>query len=427
MSVAEKIARWGLDATFTDTTLPRSPQSDFEDSEDNEDDQPFVPPRYEDLRAFLLESEEFEDLSHDLSIALQGGKVDAWLSVRSSIAKELASLPKSYNGSPGNLNFSLDLPWKPRDFLREQYGHLPRLPDLGSVITLTGATGHTYAATSETYIRKTWPRYGPLVLQVLQDALDCQQDSYRKMMPHASMELCFRDQSTQVCATGHPVFVTNAAEVLTWLATACRASIEPNSIQELRSVLHMEPKGGFDLSFSAELLTVQDLESDKSLQTNCWRGMFKNPVVALGYPTPHREMQEIGLEISLDLMLTLARTFWAAIYDGFLLLKGFNTLLTPTLKIDDSVIWHLTVDRTGDRLSYNDGTGSSCLRSVDDAIFTGARHFVGWTPCADYLVGKSASRADLHDRWTARLLLQCCHKVLIQGENYTMGPRRVVI
>ena len=98
--------------------------------------------------------------------------------------------------------------------------------------------------------------------------------------------------------------------------------------------------------------------------------------------------QEMGLELSLDLMLALTRTFWAAVYDGVLLLKGFNTMLTPTLKTGDSVVWHLTVDKSGDRLSYNDGVGSSCLHTVGEAIFDGARHFVGWTTSANLLVGK---------------------------------------
>lgn len=412
MSVAEKMARWGLDATTADTIPPRSPQPD---SEYNEDDQPFVPPGYEDLRAFLLESEEYEDLSHDLSIALQGGKVDTWLSVRSSIAKELASLPKSYNGSSGTFNLALDLPWKPRDFLREQYGHLPKIPNLGSVITLSGNEGHTYAATAETYIRTTWPRYGHLVLRTLQSALDYRADKCRKNIGNASLGFSFDDQSTQLYATGRPLFVTTAAEVLTWLAIACRASNDPNNPGEYRALLQRAPQSGFDLSFRAELSTVEDMEDDRSLQATCWRGMFKNPAIALGYPTPHRKSQEVGLEISLDLMLTLARTSWAAIYDGFLLLKGFNTLLTPTLKIDDSVIWHLTVDRTGDRLSYNDGTGSSCLHNVGDAIFVGARHFVGWTPCAEYLVGKSASLADFQACLEADLPLQYFYEALIQG------------
>jgi hypothetical protein len=87
-------------------------------------------------------------------------------------------------------------------------------------------------------------------------------------------------------------------------------------------------------------------------------------------------------------MLSLARTFWAAIYDGVMMLKGFNTLLIPTLKLDGSIIWHFTVNKSGERLSYNDGEGSSCIDNFGDALLDGTRHFVGWTNCANYLVGK---------------------------------------
>jgi hypothetical protein len=146
--------------------------------------------------------------------------------------------------------------------------------------------------------------------------------------------------------------------------------------------------GGADLSFEAELKIVEGLEKELSAPSSCWHGMFRNPVIAYHYPIPMRQSQERGLELSLDLMLSMARTFWAAIYDGALMLKGFNTLLIPTLELNESIIWHLTINRNGRRLCYNDGEGPSCLHSFADALLEGTRHFVGWTRSADYLVGK---------------------------------------
>jgi hypothetical protein len=75
-----------------------------------------------------------------------------------------------------NYSLVVDLPWNPRDFLREQYGHLPKVPELGEVITLSGAAENIYAATSETYVRRMWPKYGPVVLAVFQNALDSSND-----------------------------------------------------------------------------------------------------------------------------------------------------------------------------------------------------------------------------------------------------------
>jgi hypothetical protein len=116
--------------------------------------------------------------------------------------------------------------------------------------------------------------------------------------------------------------------------------------------------------------------------------MFRNPVIAKGYTIPARKIEERGLELSVDLMLSLAQTSWATVYEGSVMLKGFGTLLLPTLRDGASVTWHLTVNTKGERHSYNEGLGITCLRNIDDALFPGTRHFVGWSASADYLVGK---------------------------------------
>jgi hypothetical protein len=221
-------------------------------------------------------------------------------------------------------------------------------------------------------------------------------------MNHSALDIRFRNGRTKVTAIGHALFISSAAEILVWLSTSCRASTEPDQIQACRMRLRKGVECGTDLTFAAELEIFKNVETGDSLNATCWHGMFRNPVIAHNYPTPHRMPQEMGLELSLDLMLSLARTLWAAVYDGVLLLKGFNTILTPTLKLGNSVVWHLTVNKGRDRLSYNAGVGSSCLHSIGEAIFDGARHFVGWTKSADFLVGKSIL-------WQISTAMHCYH------------------
>jgi hypothetical protein len=395
MSLAEKMMRWGIDEIPEDSSPHQSPplesreDEDEGDEGDDDDDQPFIPVEYEGLRAFLLESDEFKLLFHNLELGLHGKEVDTWLYVRTRIVKELASFTMQSNRPPANYSLAIDLPWMPRRFLNEQYNHLQGIPELGSVITLSGATENVYAATAEAYIRRTWPRYGPLVLAMLQEALVSSEDWYCSNNTNDfSLQIWLRDDSTTAFLSGPPLFIAGAAEVLVWLSIACRASTTPDTIQSCHVHLVPATHGGADLSFKAELKTIENPQEERSPEAVCWHGMFRNPVIAHQYPIPTRKPQEKGLELSLDLMLSLARTFWAAIYDGLLMLKGFNTLLIPTLKLDGSIIWHFTVDRSGGRLSYNDGEGSSCIDSFGDALLDGTRHFVGWTNCANYLVGK---------------------------------------
>jgi hypothetical protein len=395
MSLAEKMMRWGIDEIPEDSSpnqnSPLEPREDEGEGDegDDDDDQPFIPVEYEGLRAFLLESDEFKLLFHDLELGLHGKEVDTWLYVRTRIVKELASFTMQSNRPPANYSLAIDLPWMPRRFLNEQYNHLQGIPELGSVITLSGATENVYAATAEAYIRRTWPRYGPLVLAMLQEALVSSEDWYCSNNTNDfSLQIWLRDDSTTAFLSGPPLFIAGAAEVLVWLSIACRASTTPDTIQSCHVHLVPATHGGADLSFKAELKTIENPQEERSPEAVCWHGMFRNPVVAHQYPIPTRKPQDKGLELSLDLMLSLARTFWTAIYDGLLMLKGFNTLLIPTLKLDGSIIWHFTVNKSGERLSYNDGEGPSCIGSIGDALLDGTRHFVGWTNCANYLVGK---------------------------------------
>jgi hypothetical protein len=176
--------RWGIDEIPEDSSpnqnSPLEPREDEGEGDegDDDDDQPFIPVEYEGLRAFLLESDEVKLLFHDLELGLHGKEVDTWLYVRTRIVKELASFTVQSNRPLANYSLAIDLPWMPRRFLNEQYNHLPRIPELGSVITLSGAAENVYAATAEAYIRRTWPRYGPLVLAMLQEALVSSENWY---------------------------------------------------------------------------------------------------------------------------------------------------------------------------------------------------------------------------------------------------------
>jgi hypothetical protein len=195
---------------------------------------------------------------------------------------------------------------------------------------------------------------------------------------------------TIIDTVGDPFFLAEAAEIMVWLSIACRASAARDEI----GIGHMDLQQVNDLrndvSFVGKL-TLEDAttSNDEGMSTaTCWHAMFRNPVIAHGYPIPSRRSQEQGLELSVDLMLTLAQAFYGAVYCGVLMMKGFSTLLTPTRKENGSVTWHFIFDKTGARQTYNDGLQHSRLHTLDEAIFDGARHFVGWSGSAEFLTGK---------------------------------------
>lgn len=197
------------------------------------------------------------------------------------------------------------------------------------------------------------------------------------------------NESSCFVISGSPMFVVSATEAVVWLASACRASTTPDSIQSCRLESNEVLAGEHDGAFVANTV-ISDLGMNLGSSTgNCWHAMFRNPVVVEWCPVPARTSEEKGLELSVELMLSLAQISWATVYMGVLMLKGFATLLTPTLKVGSSVIWHLTTNLHGERQSYNDGLQLSHIQTIDEAIFDGARHFVGWLKSAEYLVGMS--------------------------------------
>lgn len=327
----------------------------------------------------IYKSAEFRWLVHNLVLCLESGpELEAWTCTRSEIVESF-TLERT---------IQLRLDWDPRQFLREQYGHLPAKASLVDVIVLSGSTGDACADTCGAYVRRVWPMSGQDLLMTLQKAINAEDCSSLASL-HGT-KVSFDGTRTFIDIHGDPLHLLETAEASVWLSTSCRAATK-DCVQNARtSVLRDDPERP---SFTS---TNQITDDDSSSSAVCWHGMFRNPVIAEAYPMPGRDMGEKGLELSVELMLSLACAFWAVTYNESLVLKGVSTMLVPTLKIGDSVVWHLRANTDGSRLSYNSGSSSSCIRDLDDAIFAGARHFVGWTTSTEYLVGKPQRSACYH-------------------------------
>jgi hypothetical protein len=341
---------------------------------------------YTDLRGFLLESEEYLWFLHHLERMDDYENGD---NVHHHIIKSLTARP---NRIGTNRSMSLCLPWQPREFMHQQYENPDVVVLLGDVITISGSSVNAFASTCETYILQTWPKHGPFVLELVERAIKSTQMTSNETTDSFSLRVSIYADCTTIDTVGDPFFLAETAEIMVWLSIACRSSAARDEIEIGHMDLQQVNDLRNDVSFVGKLaLEGATTSGDEGMSTaTCWHGMFRNPVIAHGYPIPSRRSQEQGLELSIDLMLTLAQAFYGVIYCGVLMLKGFSTLFTPTRKENGSVTWHFIFDKSGARQSYNDGLQHSCLRKLDDAIFDGARHFVGWSGSAEFLTGEYA-------------------------------------
>ncbi|KAL9057989.1 MAG: hypothetical protein Q9162_001981 [Coniocarpon cinnabarinum] len=177
------------------------------------------------------------------------------------------------------------------------------------------------------------------------------------------------------------------------------------------------------------------------LRSTCWQGLFESAVIASGFPVPERPYQQAhstidktstqhlphrphehgakqqqptppkedkivsqdaaarsqtsfhGLELSFELLMHLAKVEYPLkIRDGYIL-KGTRTMLVPTLKQEDCLLWHLEVGPavgfTPEQIYYHiDRKHNKWYRARDTfELRTIARHFLGYCSVAEVTLG----------------------------------------
>jgi len=284
-----------------------------------------------------------------------------------------------------NLRAKLD--WSPLCVVSDDSAETAAKTTLADVITLTGHFLEGYASTCAEYVKCMWPNFGHITIRCMQNAASS--DLGTSTISEREVQLVIDCTSTRtfIDASGPSVALLEIFECAAWLGAACRPSPEPHGISATNTVPH-SGYGGF-LSFDVTYTCLATgLHDDHIHNATCWRYMFRNPVLATGFPVPSREADEQGLEMSLPLLTTLGQTFWATNFNG-LLLKGFNSIAIPVKRIGNSVLWHFQVNEDGGRMSYTDADQTRPFRCYEDAMFSRARHFVGWTH-SESIAGQSS-------------------------------------
>lgn len=199
-------------------------------------------------------------------------------------------------------------------------------------------------------------------------------------------------------ACGNPSSLAEIGEQLAWLASALQLSPGENRPFSCTPFIYgiyqsMSPSRLSKSSLSAALtyrieFGIEEVEkSDDSASCECWHDMFLNPMIVEGYPIPSRVESKTGMEIPLHLMAGLARSEQVDQFNGKIFIKGFSTLLVPTKRIGDMLLWHLLYKKDGSRISYPD---SAVPHAGDISGLDLARlqHVLGWCSEAEFYSGK---------------------------------------
>lgn len=274
------------------------------------------------------------------------------------------------------------LPWNPVTFLDEQFPGRSHI-SLADVICLVGHPTRAFASTCKEYADFVWPSIGSEMLRCLDSV--CGQlrsrhvdivivQSNKEFALTVEVPAPHQQSITVTVYSSSPVTLLEACEVLCWAATVCRSS-STSSICRCSSRLHTQGNA-YHLDISPLTGQIEGVETNANGM--CWTKMFNNPMLVDGYPIPSREDNEAGLEISIDLMSVLADAHRATVFDGWLILKGFCTMLVHVARQASSSTWHFLGNNDLSWICYSKAqpfaSPGGCFEYLNQS-----RHFVGWT------------------------------------------------
>lgn len=194
----------------------------------------------------------------------------------------------------------------------------------------------------------------------------------------------------QACGTGLPL--AELGEQLAWISTALRSSPYRDGIASCTPFIHdFRPEtdqANAIRSFSCHIgfNWSRILQAPIPAEGQCWHNMLRNPVLVEGFPIPRRPCSNTGLEIPLNVMAALADTDYVTEFNGKPFIKGFSTMLVPTMMASGVLVWHLFYAKDRERISYWDVTVPHL--AVGKAALESKRHIVGWCSEAKLLAGK---------------------------------------
>ena len=199
-------------------------------------------------------------------------------------------------------------------------------------------------------------------------------------------------------ACGHQL--AKLISILDWLCRAIRAPCQNpssdgfylslSSHQTSLSNRNSRPTVGqglssFDLSLSSTLLS----EPLSELQHNCWQKLFLSCFVLDDEDTEQVEAIGEGLELSFNLMVSLAAVEYPIVIYGGVVLAGYHTALIPIRLEPAYVQFHLEIREDG-QINPFDLDYSQRVQVLDWAQFNSMRCFVGWCESAHIKLGTSS-------------------------------------
>ncbi|KAI1123229.1 hypothetical protein F5Y10DRAFT_286346, partial [Nemania abortiva] len=346
------------------------------------------------------------------NLELRGTQASAMDAVRKRVLETLRGTEKdtggvlgqriSRNHDPPSFVVHIELLWE--DLILSVKGDMPDEDPwrfMSRVLTVTGEKDILQALPCEDYLRQTWPRTAPGMLNMLRKAVSDMTTSKTEFLFKSGLCVeCSRYENCRgvvVTVKGTDFEIAEIAEQLAWLRATWNGVAfyeeQSKSSQELESTFRLNepiliPSSGLrgrdrsdpphEHSFIIHVKS-EEMVRDPESNSSCWRKLLLGTTVVTGFKIPSRPRDTPGLEIHPRIAVDLVGADQVTLFDSRLLIKGFSRMLYPTkFDAESNVIsWHL-IDNGNEYISFADPRAEeSDVAGLDYHSFETARHVVG--------------------------------------------------
>ncbi|PWY75544.1 hypothetical protein BO70DRAFT_295914 [Aspergillus heteromorphus CBS 117.55] len=346
--------------------------------------------------------------------------------IRQTLVPQVSEWPLSFSA-----NFSVN--WNPL----LPPGHLPypEPPDvaIGKVITITGSANEAQAISCLEYLRQTWPITGIKLLKLIQKLLgkrgsdaalpECLPDGTQISVVN-QRSLLLNATDLYVAVRGTVASISEIGECLSWMGAAFwHSHARSAGLSYVRPNIFSAGNGVYIIGYE-----IYEGEPRQTINGQCWHKLLRHPHIVNGYPILRRPVKKptYGLEIPIEVMAKLAETKRVNSFAGNIYIKGFSTLLVPTGREENMIVWHLISTDDGRRVSYVEGMKLSPVRIHFSELKT-SRHVLGWCSEMKFYAGAKDISYDIKNSRLPRASGLLCNasvtfgQLLIGGAPFWIG------
>ncbi|KAI1745785.1 hypothetical protein F4680DRAFT_403240 [Xylaria scruposa] len=424
MSLKDKINRWfdrwdydetrrvewemsGLDSEDTDPLDSISVDCDSSGSsihiQAEHRDHKSLTPRVIAYRDFVFHTGAYQWLLAGLfrEFRLMSTEPNTIQTIRQTIISSLPSARRvSRKASLESCRARFNIDWDPLAFFAQQRYTTSPAEAIKGVITVTGTSQDAQAATCSEYMKQTWPVTGKIMLQLVKQVLGSETGLRQQCSFPDGTQLCaWTDQSKFVVDVSGVASLAEIGEQLAWLGATLRSSTREKglvyctpkimNVSSNKATPQIEntallPQLVYEIGF-----TIDEVETPPQRPNGqCWHDIFRNPVVVKGYPILRRATLNTGLEANLNVLAGLIRTQQVDHFKERFFLKGFSSMLIPTMRDGDTLHWHLFYNSDGSRISYLDNNVTDKGLNTNPSLES-LRHILGWCSEAQFYGGSA--------------------------------------